>query len=170
MKEWELDAIDLFLKVMLVKDGYMNEADIHEFCVDLNSFFTTRFNYNPNYRRYCCRVFINKVDVRTPKYTLTLSWRAHDNKIAITAISFEQEHAGHGTALLSLLISLSKKYGYERIEFISVCTEPMQKFVEKYGFDNHSQQKLYEDDSGFSKDWSKSIEELTRMEFMNRSR
>ncbi|UUA74268.1 hypothetical protein [Cellvibrio sp. QJXJ] len=143
----------------------MNAADIHEFCKELNEFYRERFKYNPNYRRYRCHVWANKIDVKTPKYRLCLSWQDYDNKIAITSISFTQTHAGHGTAFLTLLVSLSKKYGYERIEFISVCTEPMKQFVKKYNFINHPQQKLFDEDDGWSKDWSCSVADLVKMGF-----
>jgi hypothetical protein len=137
----------------------MNELDIHEFCEELNIFYCKRFKYK---RRYC-NSWHNKINARSNKFTLTLSWDAYERKISITSISFAQKNAGHGTALLNYLATLSDKFGYETIEFISVLTEAMECFVRKFEFENLPKAALPWEQEGPSKNWSKPVCELKQL-------
>lgn len=137
----------------------MNELDIHEFCEELNIFYCKRFKYK---RRYC-NSWHNKINARSNKFTLTLSWDAYERKISITSISFSQKNVGHGTALLILLLDLSNSYGYETIEFISVLTDAMENFVRKFEFENLPGAPWPGKPEDPSKNWSKPVRELKRL-------
>lgn len=141
----------------------MNASDINDFGIELNRFFTERFQYSERFTKSRCDLWGNKVDIKTPKYRIAISWKDHEKVISITAISFSQTNAGHGTAVLSWLVNKGERYGYERIEFISVCTEKMLNFVHKFNFINHPQQKIFSDDDGWSKDWSNSVANLREL-------
>lgn len=137
----------------------MNETDIHPFCAELNNFYCSRFNYKKHY----CNSWQNKINARSNKFTLTLSWDACEQKISITSISFAKKNVGHGTALLTLLLDLSNKYGYETIEFISVLTDAMESFVRKFEFENLPGAPWPGKPEDPSKNWSKSVRELKRL-------
>lgn len=135
----------------------MNDEDIHPFCAELNEFLARQMNY----KNFPCNAFHNKIHARTNKFSLTLSWGWSPQSIAITAISFKKQRQGHCTALLMFLCSVAKKYGYERIEFISVCTEEMRAFVTKFGFINHPAVRWPGEPEEASRDWSKQIQLCT---------
>ncbi|WP_149867951.1 hypothetical protein [Cellvibrio sp. PSBB023] len=137
----------------------MIESDIHEFCAALNVFYCGRFNYKKPY----CNSWHNKINARSHKYTLTLSWDASERKISITAISFAKKNVGHGTALLALLVELSGKYGYETIEYISVLTDAMKCFVQKFEFENLPGAAWPGEPELPSKNWSKPVIDLKRL-------
>lgn len=137
----------------------MIESDIQEFCAELNVFYCSRFNYKKRY----CNYWYNKINARSHKYTLTLSWDASERKISITAISFAKKNVGHGTALLALLVELSGKYGYETIEYISVLTDAMKCFVKKFEFENLSGTAWPGEPEQPSKNWSKPTIDLKRL-------
>lgn len=141
----------------------MNEKDVIDFGLELNRFLAERFKYSARFAKSRCDLWGNKVDIKTPKYRIVVSWKDYENTISITAISFTQTSAGHGTAVLSWLVGRSERYGYERIEFISVCSDKMKNFVRKFNFINHPQQKLFSDDDGWSKDWSNSVTNLREL-------
>lgn len=131
----------------------MNDEDIYPFCAELNGFLSPRMNYKTSH----CKIWQNKINARTSKFCLTISWVAYANSIEITTISFTDTRQGHCTALLNFLSSLANKYGYERIEFVSVCSEAMRSFVTKFEFTNHQEKSWFDDTLEPSKNWSKLI-------------
>lgn len=137
----------------------MNEDDIHPFCAELNGFLSERMNY----KKAHCRVWHNKINARTSKFSLTLSWEMIGNSIEITAISFLETRNGHCTALLAFLKDKAKKYGYEEIKFISVTTDAMKSFVMKYGFVNHPMKDWFTGADTASKNWSKWISDFASL-------
>lgn len=98
---------------------------------ELNRFMSLRFKY----KRSKCIPFVNKIDARCNRFSLTLSYM-HDNSAAVTAISFKQKRRGHCTALVNFIDEVSSEYRIVNIEFISVMTEPMKNFLIKNGFIN----------------------------------
>lgn len=98
---------------------------------DLDRFMSERHNY----KRSKCRPYINKVDARCEKFSLTLSYM-HDNSAAITAICFKRKRRGHCAALVNFIDGVSSEYHIPNIEFISVMTDSMKAFLIKNGFTN----------------------------------
>lgn len=131
----------------------MNDEDIHPFCAELNAFLARRLNY----KKMACSALHNKIHTRTNKFSLTLSWGWSPSSVAITYLAFKNKRQGHCTALLKFLCSVAKKYGYDRVEFISVCTEEMRAFLMKNGFKNHTGIIWPGEPEVASRDWSKQI-------------
>lgn len=107
------------------------ELLMHSFFEELNNFMSARHGYE----KHKCRPWVNKVDARCSKFSLTLSFR-DDNSVGISAIRFKDERRGHCSALVAFIDEMSFKYRIPHIEFISVQTESMSEFVKKHRFIN----------------------------------
>lgn len=111
--------------------GAEHEQLMHSFFEDLNNFMSSRHGYE----KHQCRFWINKIDARCSKFSLTLGFRG-DKSVGISAIAFKDERRGHCFALVSFIDEMSNKYRIPYMEFISVQTESMSEFVKKHGFIN----------------------------------
>lgn len=111
--------------------GSEHEQIMHSLFEELNNFMSNRHGYE----KHQCRFWINKVDARCSKFSLTLSFR-DDNSVGISAIGFKDERRGHCSALVAFIDEMSIKYRVPYIEFISVQTESMSEFVNKHKFIN----------------------------------
>ncbi|HEX7763795.1 MAG TPA: hypothetical protein VF433_09310 [Cellvibrio sp.] len=104
----------------------MNEKDVIDFGLELNRFLAERFKYSARFAKSRCDLWGSKVDIKTPKYRIVVSWKDYENTISITAISFTQTNAGDDKPLTE--------------DIIFIVTFSSFKFPESYA--NYRQAKL----------------------------
>ncbi len=101
------------------------------FFVALDDFMKSRHNY----KRSKLVPYVNKVDAKCSKFTVSIRFGAGDD-VSITAIQFKDRRKGHCAALVEFIDSISETYRIPSVEFISVESEGMRAFVMKNRFKN----------------------------------
>jgi len=119
-----------------------------EFFIELNQFMSTRHGY----KKFMCEPWVCKVDANCEKFSLTLVYN-HDNSVSISKIGFKEKRNGHGAALIEVLDNVSHKYKIPFIEFVSVSTEPMQSFVQKFGFTKREPEYTFDETPSILSNW-----------------
>lgn len=119
----------------ILDDDPIRQERMIAFFTKLDNFLCERHNY----KRGKCRPFINKIDARCGRFSLTLSY-LHDDSAGISAISFKEKRKGHCTALVDFIDMVAIEHRIPRIKFISVLTNEMQSFLIKNNFRNYEPQ------------------------------
>jgi GNAT superfamily N-acetyltransferase len=127
---------------MMTKIPNDKHQAFYEFAEEIDAFLRKRYRY----KSQCVHPRHPTIDVGRAAVRLYLRFRVGDSwpvgSIVIAVIGFQDQRRGHGRALLSQLVDMAPRYGYQNIEIEQTGGDAsIQAFVRKFGFTNSSDER-----------------------------
>lgn len=112
------------------------------FADEIDTFYRERFGYESR----CTHPSFPTISINRTAVHLYIRFRPEgfwpSDSVVIASIGFGKQRRGHGRELLSKLVEMSDRYGFESIGIEQTGqSESIKNFVRKFGFLNHKNEK-----------------------------